>query len=162
MYVPSGTASERVLVPPGSHRIGVSTLSDTTLRGNYSLRTTPNPVSAPCSRVTTTLGVSWDFALSDSCWEYVPFGLSGTFYAQHFLLVVPANKTLRVSVVAVTHRARLELKRADGTVLASAFAPAVGVAAVLVFTPSTTLEGSLWVTSQTAGAVGSFSISIDP
>lgn len=158
----SGSATDLVLASAGSHRIGVSTLSDTTLRGSYTLSTTVNPVSHPCSRVTTTLAVSRSFVLSNACWEYAPSGLAGTFYVQHFLLTVPSNRTLRVTVVAATYQARIELKKSDGTLLASAFAPVAGAAAELVFTPSSTLDGSLWVTSQTAGAVGAFTITIDP
>jgi hypothetical protein len=152
-----------LLASAGSHRLSVSVF-DTTRRGSYTLSSSANPAfPSTCPPLITTLAVSSSFALSSTCSTYVPSGLSGTFYSQPFLVDVPANKTFRVTVVAATYQARIELKSAAGnSLLASAFAPAAGAPAVLVFTPSSPTYGNLIVTSQTAGAVGNFTITIDP
>jgi hypothetical protein len=160
----AGTATPRyMLASAGSHRLTVSVF-DTTKRDSYTLSTTVNPAfPSNCPTVIATRAVSWSFALSNTCPGYLPSGLSGIFYTQRFHVTAPANKTFRVTVIAATYEARIELKSFDNTtLLASAFAPAAGAPAVLVFTPSGTTNCYLFITSQTAGAVGNFTITIDP
>lgn len=149
------------LVSAGSRIIQVFT-SDSTQRGAYSLNTVVNPAfPAGCPDVWASLGVTMTFTLSATCPAYVPNLLVGSFTAQLFRIGVSANKTLRVTATASPSAARIELKLGT-TLVASAFASGSGAPAVLTFTPTTTVNYFLYITTQNAGGTGSFTITIDP
>jgi hypothetical protein len=160
---PSPATTIYVLASAGTHRLAVFA-TDTTDRDSYVLTTSVmSSVPPDCPSVISTTAVSASLALTSTCPGYLPSGLAGSFRSQRFMITLAAGKTLRVTVVAPTYQARIELKDPLNTsVLASAFAPAAGAPAVLVFTPSVNNSTYLFVTSQTSGAVGSYTITIDP
>ena len=158
-----GTSTPRYFLGSvGPHRISVG-VSDTTQRQTYTFSTTPNPTfPSTCPIVMTTLAVTWSSALSSTCPAYLPSGLTGSFRMQWFEVTLPLNRPFRATVVATGYRARIELKDPFNVIITSAFAAAPGTPAVLTYTSPTYRGAYLYVTSQTSGALGSYTITIDP
>jgi hypothetical protein len=148
------------LVRAGKYQIMIIARGATSL-GAYSFTTQVNPLGA-CPIVFTTLGVTRAFSLTN-CAAYTPQGLVGAFTAEAFYLNVDANQQLRFTVQSNAFQARLELFEPNtGAFPATASAAAVGGSAVLVYRPPVPRVVVVYVTSQTPGGAGGYTMTIDP
>jgi hypothetical protein len=138
----------------------IVTSSDTTKIGTYTLSSTPNPVITGCTNIATTMGVSASFALSTSSCSYPQLGTG--FFAQPFYSNVPAGVTIRVTVTSTQFSPLVEIRASNGNLLATSAAQTGTTVVVTANVTTATYAPVIFVTSRTAGQVGTYTITIDP